>query len=62
MEPHLYNVDISWTKERQGEMSSPELSTVIEIATPPQFPNGVEGIWSPEPVSYTHLDVYKRQV
>ena len=48
MEPHLYNVDISWTKERQGEMSSPELSTVIEIATPPQFPNGVEGIWSPE--------------
>ena len=48
MEPHLYNVDISWTKERQGEMSSPELSTVIEIATPPQFPNVVEGIWSPE--------------
>ena len=48
MEPHLYNVDISWTKERHGEMSSPELSTVIEIATPPQFPNGVEGIWSPE--------------
>jgi len=48
MEPHLYNVDISWTKERKGEMSSPELSTVIEIATPPQFPNGVEGIWSPE--------------
>lgn len=48
MEPHLYNVDISWTKERQGEMSSPELSIVIEIATPPQFPNGVEGIWSPE--------------
>ena len=48
MVPHLYNVDISWTKERQGEMSSPELSTVIEIATPPQFPNGVEGIWSPE--------------
>ncbi len=48
MEPHLYNVNISWTKERQGEMSSPELSTVIEIATPPQFPNGVEGIWSPE--------------
>ncbi len=48
MEPHLYNVDISWTKERHGEMSSPELPTVIEIATPPQFPNGVEGIWSPE--------------
>ena len=48
MDAHLYNVDISWTKERQGEMSSPELSTTVEIATPPQFPKGVEGIWSPE--------------
>ena len=48
MEPHLYNVDISWTKDRQGEMSSPELSAIVEIATPPQFPKGVEGIWSPE--------------
>lgn len=48
MEAHFYNVDIAWTKERQGEMSSPELSTKVEIATPPQFPKGVEGIWSPE--------------
>ncbi|WHF52872.1 OsmC family protein [Chryseobacterium gotjawalense] len=48
MEPHLYNVDITWSKDRQGEMSSPELSTTVEIATPPQFPKGVEGIWSPE--------------
>lgn len=48
MEPHFYNVDILWTKDRQGEMSSPELSNKIEIATPPQFPKGVDGIWSPE--------------
>lgn len=48
MDAHFYNVDISWTKYRQGEMSSPELSTIVEIATPPQFPKGVEGIWSPE--------------
>lgn len=48
MEPHFYNVDITWSKDRQGEMSSPELSTTVEIATPPQFPKGVEGIWSPE--------------
>lgn len=48
MDAHFYNVDISWTKDRQGEMSSPELSTMVEIATPPQFPKGVEGIWSPE--------------
>ncbi len=48
MDAHLYNVDISWTKDRKGEMSSPELSASVEIATPPQFPKGVEGIWSPE--------------
>ena len=48
MDSHFYNVNISWTKDRQGEMSSPELSTKVEIATPPQFPKGVEGIWSPE--------------
>jgi peroxiredoxin-like protein len=29
-------------------MSSPELTTTLEVATPPQFPKGVEGIWSPE--------------
>ncbi|WP_226064371.1 OsmC family protein [Kaistella polysaccharea] len=48
MDAHFYNVNISWTKDRQGEMSSPELLTKVEIATPPQFPKGVEGIWSPE--------------
>ena len=46
--PHYYNVDISWKNNRIGEMSSPELSTKVEIATPPQFPKGVENIWSPE--------------
>jgi organic hydroperoxide reductase OsmC/OhrA len=29
-------------------MSSPELNNKIEVATPPQFPKGVQGIWSPE--------------
>lgn len=48
MDAHFYHVDISWTKDRQGEMSSPELSTKVEIATPPQFPKCIEGIWSPE--------------
>ena len=48
MEAHYYNVDISWKNNRIGEMSSPELSTKVEIATPPQFPKGVENIWSPE--------------
>ncbi len=48
MEPHAYNVNIEWTNDRKGIMSSPELNQSIEIATPPQFPKGVEGVWSPE--------------
>ena len=45
---HQYNVDLKWKAERVGEVSSPELNSKIEVATPPQFPKGVEGIWSPE--------------
>ena len=48
MEPHAYNVNIEWTNNRKGTMSSPELKDIIEVATPPQFPKGMEGIWSPE--------------
>lgn len=48
MEPHYFNVNLSWISDRKGEMSSPELEDVIEVATPPQFPKGIEGIWSPE--------------
>mgnify|MGYP001169651241 FL=1 len=45
---HQYNVNLKWNAERVGEVSSPELTSKIEVATPPQFPKGVEGIWSPE--------------
>ena len=48
MEPHYYNVDLNWVANRQGEISSPELNEKISIATPPEFPKGIEGIWSPE--------------
>lgn len=48
MESHTYNVAVEWTSDRKGRMSSPELNNVIEVATPPQFPKGVEGVWSPE--------------
>jgi peroxiredoxin-like protein len=52
MEPHYYNVDVNWNTERKGIMCSPELnrdaSTCIEVATPPEFPKGIPGIWSPE--------------
>jgi len=47
-EEHNYRVDIAWKEGRIGTMSSPGLDESIEVATPPEFPGGVEGIWSPE--------------
>jgi peroxiredoxin-like protein len=52
MEAHFYNVDINWNIDRKGVMCSPELNresgSCIEVATPPEFPKGIPGIWSPE--------------
>lgn len=45
---HQYDVNLSWKKGRIGELSSPGIQETIEVATPPQFPGGVEGVWSPE--------------
>jgi peroxiredoxin-like protein len=47
-EEHSYQVDIEWNDGRVGTMSSPVLNETIDVATPPEFPGGVEGIWSPE--------------
>jgi organic hydroperoxide reductase OsmC/OhrA len=55
MEAHFYNVDVKWVQDRKGSLKSPELSQFnkdtnysIEVATPPEFPKGIPGIWSPE--------------
>lgn len=52
MEPHFYNVNVNWNTERKGIMCSPEINmdaaSCIEVATPPEFPKGIPGIWSPE--------------
>lgn len=54
MEPHIFEVNIRWTKERKGTVCSPDVAFVatergcFDVATPPQFPKGMEGIWSPE--------------
>jgi organic hydroperoxide reductase OsmC/OhrA len=55
MENHLYNVTIDWSDSRKGMMCSPDLNQegtkscgCIEVATPPEFPKGIPGIWSPE--------------
>lgn len=45
---HHYEVKVNWESERKGLMSSPVLKSNIEVATPPEFPKGSPGIWSPE--------------
>jgi peroxiredoxin-like protein len=51
---HQYNVTVTWSSDRRGIMCSPELQGnlqpggCIEVATPPDFPKGIPGIWSPE--------------
>lgn len=48
MDSHKYQVDLKYINERKGEISSPVLNQKIEVATPPEFPKGMPGIWSPE--------------
>lgn len=54
MNAHIYNVSVAWNSDRKGIMCSPELNApaqsggCIEVATPPEFPKGIPGIWSPE--------------
>jgi len=46
---HYYTVNLTWEQDRIGWLSSPELPEKdLQVATPPQFPKGVAGIWSPE--------------
>ncbi len=45
---HFYEVTINWNEGRIGNLSSAVLNNTIDVATPPEFPKGVAGIWSPE--------------
>ena len=45
---HRYEVNIEWDSGRKGNLRSQVLERSIETATPPEFPGGMEGIWSPE--------------
>jgi peroxiredoxin-like protein len=45
---HYYDVELEWNGGRIGTLSSHILNDTIEVATPPEFPRGIEGIWSPE--------------
>ena len=45
---HNYQVNVTWLAERKGILESLVLDSNIEVATPPEFPKGMVGIWSPE--------------
>ncbi len=45
---HNYDVELQWREGRLGQLSSNKLNTEIEVATPPEFTGGIEGVWSPE--------------
>src|ERR1041384_5661306 len=45
---HYYDVAVQWEEDRKGTLSSSVLPSTIEVATPPEFPNGMADIWSPE--------------
>lgn len=44
---HVYTTSLRYTEQRKGMLSAEGLPS-FEVATPPQFPQGHEGIWSPE--------------
>lgn len=45
---HYYDVNLTWESDRKGIVESPVLNSKIEVVTPPEFPKGIEGLWSPE--------------
>ena len=53
---HHYQVELNWESERKGLMSSPVLNDNIEVATPPEFPKGIAGLWSPEHLLVAAVD------
>ena len=46
MDTYFYEINLDWKSERKGEASATVLPS-LEVATPPEFPKGHPGIWSP---------------
>jgi organic hydroperoxide reductase OsmC/OhrA len=44
---YRYKVGVDWEGDRITSVSSPDKPD-LEVATPPEFKNGVPGVWSPE--------------
>jgi peroxiredoxin-like protein len=47
-EIHKYQVKLNWLEDRKGIIQSDVIESNIEVVTPPEFPKGIEGKWSPE--------------
>ena len=45
---HEYEVNIHWEEDRAGKLTAPGISQSVMVATPPEFPGGMQGILSPE--------------
>ena len=45
---HQYQVKLNWIENRKGILQSDALNSNIEVVTPPEFPKGIPGLWSPE--------------
>ncbi len=45
---HYYEVDLLWDSRTQGTLSSPVITSKIDVVTPPEFPNGIKEKWTPE--------------
>jgi peroxiredoxin-like protein len=45
---NYYETKVNWKKDRKGILCSRGLQQKIEVATPPEFPKGIAGLWSPE--------------
>ena len=46
-ESHLYKTSLRWESQRRAKLSSAGLPD-LSVATPPEFPGGHPGVWSPE--------------
>ena len=45
---HNYEVSLQWNHDTLGTVSSPLITPKIDVATPPEFPKGIPGVWTPE--------------
>ncbi len=43
-----YRVKATQGENRVSKMSAAEVETTVDCVTPPEFPNGIPGMWSPE--------------